>query len=119
MISNAAATNILNITIDVITAAQAWRNQVRGTYTLLYPWMIGDWFHLQDFEAWVQSVFVPHIHATPNGPSSPTSTPSTFGNTMARTYLSPSPPLGQVRRSGKVESDIIDFSNASIVNRYT
>ena len=71
--SDLAASNQLNISIKVITNAQGWKNQIRGVYTFLYPHMIKDFVHLDDWKQWRTS-FDKHGHSNGNN-GSPTGTP--------------------------------------------
>ena len=58
--SDLAASNQLNISIKVITNAQGWKNQIRGVYTFLYPHMIKDFVHLDDWKQW-RDAYVPYL----------------------------------------------------------
>jgi len=64
-------TNQLKIDIRVITKAQAWAEQVRGVYHLLYPYIVADFSHTDDIQQWVDQVFSSHTHTHTHGPSGP------------------------------------------------
>lgn len=59
------ATNQLNIDIQVISRAQAWAEQVKGVYHLLYPHVVDDFAHHEDIQSWIDDVFAGHKHMKP------------------------------------------------------
>jgi hypothetical protein len=61
------ASNQLDISILVISNAQAWKEQVLGAYHLLYPEIVEDFPHRNDVQEWVDEVFAKHGHAVAPG----------------------------------------------------
>ena len=58
-------TNQLKIDIRVITRAQAWAEQVKGVYHLIYPHIVHDFSHVDDIQSWIDNQFAPHKHMRP------------------------------------------------------
>lgn len=56
-------TNQLKIDMRIITNAQAWAEQVRGVYHLLYPHIVDDFTHHEDIQTWIDEVYAKHGHA--------------------------------------------------------
>ena len=108
-IAAGAATNILKISIDVITEAQAWRSQVHGAYSLLYPWMVGDWLHLEDFDQWEKTFYSTHIHPSPNGVTGVQATKTVVMIERALSYLESVAPLGAIRRGAGIMRSVTEF----------
>lgn len=63
--SNLLASNQLKIDIRVISNAQAWAEQVRGVYHLIYPYIVDDFSHTKDIQQWIDDVFTKHKHMRP------------------------------------------------------
>lgn len=98
-LSDLAAANQLKISISVITRNQAWQRQVRGAYHFMYPWIVGDFLHLEDFGDWLK-LYDKHTHGNGNN-GSPTSKPLTVApltNAKALSYLVPTQALGKIRK---------------------
>lgn len=115
-LSDIAASNQLKISIDVITPNQAWTRQVRGTYHLLYPWMIGDFVHLEDFKQWLK-LYEQHIHGNGNNgsPTTKALSPSPYTTARANALLLPSDVLGKIRRG--LTSAISTVSQLNFFNK--
>jgi len=58
-------TNQLKMDIRVISKAQAWAEQVRGVYHLLYPHIVNDFSHVDDIQSWIDDIFAKHKHMRP------------------------------------------------------
>jgi hypothetical protein len=97
--SDLAASNQLNISIKVITNAQGWKNQIRGVYTFLYPHMIKDFTHLDDWKQWRQA-YDKHLHGNGNN-GSPTTAPTVpiiWTEQKAKANVTSNDAVGNVRK---------------------
>ena len=97
--SDLAASNQLNISIKVITNAQGWKNQIRGVYTFLYPHMIKDFVHLDDWKQW-RDAFDKHIHGNGNNgsPTTAITVPIIWTEQKARANVTSNDAVENVRK---------------------
>ena len=97
--SDLAASNQLNISIKVITNAQGWKNQIRGVYTFLYPHMIKDFVHLDDWKQW-RDAFDNHIHGNGNNgsPTTPITVPIIWTEQKANANVTSNDAVGDIRK---------------------
>jgi len=97
--SDLAASNQLKISILVISNAQAWKNQIRGVYTLLYPHAIKDFVHLDDYKVW-RDKFDRHIHGNGNNGSPTTiiTIPILFNTQKAKSLVQTNDAVGSIRK---------------------
>lgn len=104
-----ASANKLNISITTITPAQAWKRQIRGAYTFMYPYIQGDFLHLEDFDQWNAEYFKTHKHRDSRGYT--TTTPislSILTTERARSYLQNNKVLGYIRKGISTVSRLIE-----------
>lgn len=97
--SNLSASNQLKINIQVITNGQKWARQIHGVYTLLYPWMIGDFVHLDDFKQWLKG-YDQHIHGNGNNgsPTTKLQVPVNYTTAKANANLIQTQGVGKIRK---------------------
>lgn len=97
--SDLAASNQLNISIKLITNAQAWKNQIRGVYTLVYPHAIKDFVHLDDWKQWRQA-FDKHIHGNGNNgsPTTAITVPIMWTEQKAKANVVSNDAVGNIRK---------------------
>lgn len=98
--SDLVASNQLKISITTITRGQAWRRQIRGLYHLIYPWIITDFTHTDDIDAWIQQVYAMHTHAGVYPGQSVTAVPGQMGqtgNTEGKALIEGNSAVGKVR----------------------
>ena len=98
-------TNQLKIDIRVISRAQAWAEQVKGVYHLVYPHIVDDFAHVNDIQAWIDDIFAKHKHMRPGckgGPiTEPTMAPhssSQVPDKKGKSLLESNSVLGKVRK---------------------
>jgi hypothetical protein len=110
-LSDATGANQLNVQISLITNAQAWTRQVRGTYSLIYAHAQADFLHLEDFNQFLQNIYAPHTHGNGNNGSPTTSViePAVVSNTEAQALLEAGGALGKIRTGISDASRSIDF----------
>lgn len=97
-VSNLVASNRLKISIVNITAGQAWANQIRGVYHLIYPWALVDFVHINDFKKWVRTYYAKHRHIGTHGvttPPQPAAAP--IGREMGKSLLIAVAAIGKAR----------------------
>lgn len=96
-------TNQLDIEIKVINNAQAWAEQVRGVYHLVYPHIANDFSHTKDIQEWVDQVFQFHTHGRPGCQGGTetlqvTGSPSQIPDTEGKGLIEDNSVLGKVRK---------------------
>lgn len=109
-----SAANKLNISITSITPSAAWKRQIRGSYTYMYPYIQGDFLHLEDFDQWNSQYFKTHKHKGNKGYQ--TSAPlyeSILTTEKARSYLENNKVLGYIRKGISTIARLIDDLNRS------
>ena len=94
-----AAANQLKVSIKLITNAQAWKNQIRGVYSFLYPHMIKDFTHLDDWAQW-RKAFDQHLHGNGNNgsPTTPPQQPIIWTEQKAKSNITRNDAVGDVRK---------------------
>jgi len=98
-------TNQLKIDMQIISNAQAWAEQVKGVYHLVYPHIVDDFSHTEDIQAWIDEVFATHMHGRPGCKGGPiTLVPEAPANSsqvtdkMGKSYNESNSVLGKVRK---------------------
>ena len=98
-------TNQLKMDVRVISKAQAWAEQVRGVYHLLYPHIVADFSHVDDIQSWIDDVFARHKHLRPGCQGGPITEevmpPNNFSqipDKKGKSLLESNSILGKVRR---------------------
>lgn len=93
------AANQLDISIQSITPAQAWKRQVRGVYSLIYLYAQQDFLHIEDFVEWIKNTYLKHQHVRcKSKPTSEPIQPSVLTDEKAKSYLTAAKPLGKIRK---------------------
>lgn len=108
IIVDSAAANKLNISITSITPAQAWKNQIRGVYALIYVLAQADFVHIKDFTDWLKKSYQKHTHTGNKG--KPTSKPNQAGvysTRNARNLLESNKVVGYIRKGLQGAAQII------------
>jgi len=98
-------TNQLKINMRVISRAQAWAEQVRGVYHLLYPHIVDDFSHTDDVQSWIDDIFAKHKHMRPGcsggaitEPTMPPHNMSQIPDKKGKGYNESNTVLGKVRK---------------------
>lgn len=98
-------TNQLKIDIKVISRAQAWAEQVKGVYHLIYPHIVNDFSHTDDIQSWIDDVFAKHKHMRPGcqggaitEPTMPPADSSQIPDKKGKSLLESNSVLGKVRK---------------------
>lgn len=91
------ATNKLMVAPTLISAGEAWRNQIQGTYHLLYQYIAGDFSHFEDVAIWIRGTYEAHTHTGVHGPTGPPLIKLPLRKIFANAYLFPMAPFGKIR----------------------
>jgi hypothetical protein len=94
-----AGSNIAQVAPPVVTAGQAWKIQILGTYNLVYPYAAKDFVHIADFQAWLKAFFDTHIHGNGNdgSPTTKPMLPTQILQALAAALLQPNAAVGTLR----------------------
>lgn len=109
--------NIAQVAPPVVTAGQAWKIQVLGTYNYIYPYAAKDFVHIADFKLWLKTFFDTHIHGNGNdgAPTTKPMLPTEILQAVALALLQPNPVLGTIRLGNPLDQVTTTSLTASAI----